>query len=209
MADASGLPVEILARFRDRFGSAHGMAGVPLSDSTPDARLVAHLRDGDLQALGVLYTRYGADVRRLALRLDPHRGPSAADDICQAVFLTFLDTLPRYTHQDRLRGWLLGITARRCRSVKRRWWSRLRIHALGGRQSAGVAAASANADTRLEARQAIAHAFAALPEAQREVLVLHHLEGLSIPEVAEALDISENAVSTRLYRARRAMEASR
>lgn len=187
-------------------------AAIPLhapaaSVGDPDADAVARLQAGDLDALGVLYARYGADVRRLALRLDPGRGPSAADDICQAVFLTFLDTLPRYQHQDRLRSWLLGITTRQCKARRQRWWSRLQLLDRWG--PAGVPKAQAPVDARMEARQAIEAALAALPAAQREVLVLHHLEGLSIPEVAEVLEVSENAVSTRLYRARRAMEAQR
>jgi len=176
---------------------------------SPDATLVARLRSGDVEALGVLYARYGADVRRLALRLDPNRDASSADDICQAVFLTFLDTIDRYQEQGTLRGWLMGITARHCRSATRRWWNRLRIHNRAGTSSAGVAMAGSSAEARLEARQTITAALRALPEPQREVLVLHHLEGLTVTEVAAALGISENAVSTRLYRARRAMEAAR
>jgi len=183
------------------------MGDVQPADSTPDAELVVRLRSGDLDALGVLYARYCADVRRLAMRLDHRRSEAAADDICQAVFLTFLDTLPRYREQHRLRAWLLGITSRHCRSHRRRWWSRFRLLERWG--PAGVAYAQAPVDARMEARQAIQAALASLPDAQREVLVLHHLEGLDIPEVACALEISENAVSTRLYRARRAMEALR
>lgn len=193
----------------DRSMDPRDMQGVCTTAPTTDAQLVALLRTGDLRALGTLYTRYGADVRRLALRLDPTADPATADDICQTVFLTFLDTLERYEHRDTLRGWLLGITARHCRSTTRRWWRRLRIRTHAGWSAAGVAPGPAAADTRLEAREAVARALAVLPAAQREVLVLHHLEGLSIPAVARILHISENAVSTRLYRARRAMEATR
>ena len=60
----------------------------------------------------------------------------------------------------------------------------------------------------MAAREAVVRALTGLPDAQREVLVLHVLEGMEIDEVALVLNISENAVSTRLYRARRAMEAS-
>lgn len=194
---------------RDRIATLRDMECVPISDPTSDALLVDRVRSGDLQALGVLYARHGADVRRLALRLAPLRGPEFADDICQAVFLTFLDTIDRYREQGQLRSWLFGITSRHCRSRQRRWWHRLGIHQRGGAGTAGVAPGQASVDVRMEARQAIAEALDALPDAQREVLVLHHLEELTIPEVAAALSISENAVSTRLYRARRAMEAAR
>lgn len=162
-----------------------------------------------MESLGVIYARYGADVRSVCLRLAPGQGPEFADDTCQAVFLTFLDTLDRYEERGKLRSWLFGITARRCRSARRQWWRRLSIHRRAGAASAGLAAPQPPASERLAAREAVVRALTRLPDAQREVLVLHVLEGLEITEVAVALDISENAVSTRLYRARRAMEASR
>ncbi len=185
------------------------MTDVCTAPTDSDAELVARLRAGRPDALGPLYIRYGADVRRLALRLDPAADPATADDICQSVFLLFLDTLPRYEERGRLRSWLFGITTRQCRARRRRWWNRFRIHRSSGAASAGVAVGSASIDRRLEARQAVEQALERLPDAQREVLVLHHLEGMSIQEIALALDISENAVSTRLYRARRTMEADR
>jgi RNA polymerase sigma factor (sigma-70 family) len=162
-----------------------------------------------MDALGVIYARYGADVRGVCLRLAPEQGPEFGDDTCHAVFLVFLDTLDRYEERGKLRSWLFGIAARRCRSTRRQWWRRLSIHRRAGAASAGLAAPSATTPERIAAREEVVHALKGLPDAQREVLVLHALEGMDIAEVALALNITENAVSTRLYRARRAMEASR
>ena len=196
-------------KWSDRSVQARDMTHVCTAPNPSDAELVDRLRAGRADALGPLYIRYGADIRRLVLRLDPTADASTADDICQTVFLTFLDTLSRYEERGRLRSWLFGITTRQCRARRRRWWNRFRIHRRAGTAAAGVAPAGASVEQRIEARQAIEQILERLPDAQREVLVLHHLEGMSIPEIAVAIDVSENAVSTRLYRARRAMEVAR
>lgn len=159
-----------------------------------------------MDALGMLYERHGAAVRSVCLRLAPEKGPEFADDTAQAVFLTFLDTLGRYEERGQLRSWLFGIAARHCRSARRRWWNRMRLHRESGAVSAGVAMPGPSAHARLSARQRVVQALQGLPDAQREVLVLHVLEGMAVSEVADALAISENSVSTRLYRARKAME---
>lgn len=199
----------IPARICDRSAVLAAWEDVHISPTEPDTVLVHRLRMGDMEALGVLYARYGGDVRSVCLRLAPDQGPEFADDTCQAVFLVFLDTLGRYEEQGKLRSWLFGITARRCRSARRQWWRRLSIHRRAGVASAGLAAPLPSAPERMAAREAVVRALTGLPDAQREVLVLHVLEGMEIDEVALVLNISENAVSTRLYRARRAMEASR
>jgi RNA polymerase sigma-70 factor (ECF subfamily) len=52
---------------------------------------------------------------------------------------------------------------------------------------------------------AVTDALAALPFAQRTVVVLHHFEGLSYAEVAEVTRSSIPAVRSHLYRARRTL----
>ena len=48
--------------------------------------------------------------------------------------------------------------------------------------------------------RAIAAAMAALPEEQREVVILKEYEGLTFPEIAQTLDLPLSTVKTRLYR---------
>jgi len=53
-----------------------------------------------------------------------------------------------------------------------------------------------------EVREAVAKALAELPDIYREVFVLRDMQHLDVAETAEALDIGESAVKTRLHRAR-------
>ena len=55
---------------------------------------------------------------------------------------------------------------------------------------------------------AVTDALAALPFAQRVVIVLHHFEGLSYAEVASVTDSTEPAFRSHLFRARRALGTS-
>jgi len=59
---------------------------------------------------------------------------------------------------------------------------------------------------RLQLRQLIEAAVADLPDAFRSVFVLREVEGLSVEETAEALDIAPATVKTRLLRARRKLQ---
>jgi RNA polymerase sigma-70 factor, ECF subfamily len=58
---------------------------------------------------------------------------------------------------------------------------------------------------RGEVADAVAAAVAALPEGQREVLVLAHYEQLSLAEIAEIVQLEVGAAKSRLQRARAAL----
>lgn len=178
-------------------------SATPLSN---DAALVDLLRGGDLQALGPLFLRYGGEVRSLLLRIEPTMRPEDADDICQEVFLTLPGTLGRYTERGRLRSWLFSIAVRKSRAWRRRRWVRTLLGQQHGIDAAGVAKRASRTEEQIDARKQIDAIMQKLPAAQREVLVLNVVEGLSTQETADVLGISVNAVSTRLHRARRAMK---
>ena len=181
----------------------------PVAPTPPDdALLVAGLRAGDLDALGPLYLRYGGEVRSLLLRIEPTMRPEDADDLCQDVFLTLPDTLSRYTERGRLRSWLFGIAVRKSKAWRRRRWVRVLLGQQHGIDAAGVAQQPDRTEERVDAVRQVDAIMRRLPAAQREVLVLQVVEGLSSQEVADILGISVNAVATRLHRARRAMKAS-
>lgn len=57
-------------------------------------------------------------------------------------------------------------------------------------------------------RAALDAALQALPERQRQAVVLRHIEGLSNPEIAEALEVSVEAVESLTSRGRRALAAA-
>ncbi len=174
--------------------------------SSSDAALMQRLASGDLDALGPLHQRYGRMVASLALRTEGSLTPEEADDICQEVFLTLASTAPRYREEGRLRSWICGITVRKVRGWRRKTWVRRALHREHGDATAGVSLYRGPSPVeQAAAREQVHQALAILPASQREVLVLHLIEGLSGAEVAHALGVSENAVWIRLHRARKAL----
>ena len=162
-----------------------------------------------MDALGFLYQRHGGAIRSIVLRADPDASESLADDICQETFLAFHEGLGRYEHRGKLRSWLYAIALRKLRASRRKRWWRRGLRRREGTRAAGVALQHDDLHGRVEAADQIRRLLLALPAAQREVLTLVALEGLPVSEAANVLEISENAASTRLYRARRALEAAR
>ena len=81
-----------------------GLALVELGDG----HLIHHLRDGELEALGVLYDRHGAVVFHTALALTQDR--SAAQDIVQDAFLQLLKSAAIVDPKRPLRPWLYRVT---------------------------------------------------------------------------------------------------
>jgi len=182
------------------------MVKPPARHEDPDANDVRLLQAGDLRALAPLYERHGGEVRSMLLRTSPGLGPEGADDLAQEVFLTFIDTLDRYEHQGKLRSWLYGIAVRKARSRRRSLWLRRALRLQHGVAASGTATAGDRTAQRVEASQRISAALDAMPQTQREVVVLRLIQGLSGEETARVLGISENAVGTRLHRARQALE---
>lgn len=175
-------------------------------DRFSDEALMERLATGDLDALAPLYDRYGRMVASLALRTESSLTPEQADDVCQEVFLTLSSTAPRYKEEGRLRSWICGITVRKVKAWRRKSWVRRALHRQHGDVSAGVSLYRGPSPVaQAEAREQVRIALDALPAGQREVVVLHLVEGLSGAEVASALGMSENAVWIRLHRARKTL----
>jgi len=139
-------------------------------------------------------------------------GPSdEIEDVVQLAFIEVHRSLARFEGRSKLSTWVyriaINVALQHLRRKKRRRW--LMLGAKG--DEAERSAASVNAEHRLEGRQLLEHVYRAadrLSEKKRTVWVLHELQGLSPPEVAEALEIPRNTVRSRLLAARREIRTS-
>jgi RNA polymerase sigma-70 factor (ECF subfamily) len=187
------------------------------TDSEETWNLLDAVRTGDPDALGRLLTRHHPYLERFVeLRLDTRlRGRFDPADVVQEAQLEAVRRLPRYLEQPRLpfRLWLRQLAHDRLLNLRR-------DHAGTARRSVdrevalpeGSAAAFASQLlaagsspsqhlTRQELARRVREALALLAEADREVLLLRHFEGLSNPEVAALLGLTAGAVSKRYGRA--------
>lgn len=157
---------------------------------------------------GELYARHFAEIYRyLAGRL----GPDVADDLAAD---TFLAAFGRRAAFDPARGtvrpWLYGIAtnlvAGHRRAESRRYAALARL---------GADPAVPDEEERIaervaawQARRSLAGALARLADADRDVLLLVALAGLSYAETGFALSIPEGTVASRLHRARRRLASA-
>ncbi|HSL65689.1 MAG TPA: RNA polymerase sigma factor, partial [Gaiellaceae bacterium] len=145
-----------------------------------------------------LYRRHVGDVYRYSLGL--LRNPADAEDVTQTTFLNAYRAYRRGERPESPRAWLTAIALNVCRQRFRTESRRVDEVAL---EESGVERALPDPETPTpeELRRALAH----LAFNQRAALVMRELEGRSYAEIAELLGLTNSAVETLLFRARRAL----
>jgi RNA polymerase sigma factor (sigma-70 family) len=165
----------------------------------PDADLVREALAGDRESLAELLRRHWDTAVFLAARV---LGSSdLACDAAQEAAIAAMTDLERLRTPDRFGAWFCGIAL----NVSRRWLRQLRAETPGlldrASEHPGPEEAAEAADLAARVRCAVA----ALPNGQRQAVMLFYLQGLSHREVAADLRISVGAVKARLHQARAAL----
>ena len=166
-----------------------------------DGYLVARAREGYLDAYEMLVQRHSAMAYRVALRLCGNHHD--AQDIAQEALIAAWEHLARFRADSSFSTWLYQIVTRRALNKVTRGRGADLVDLLE-EAADPIAGPAAQAERNLAAG-AVTDALAALPFAQRAVVVLHHFEGLSYAEVAEVTRSTVPAVRSHLYRARRTL----
>jgi len=159
--------------------------------------LVERARLGDAQAYEALVRGHYRAAYATALALTGT--PMDAEDVMQDAFIRALERLEE-CDPDRFGAWLLTIVRNRAHNVRDR--ERVRAaDSVDGMQIGGGDPAHRRAE-RLELRASLEAALAMLSPVQREIVLLHDLEGWKHREIAEALDMSEVMARQHLFKAR-------
>lgn len=172
----------------------------------PDAAWMSAAGRGEPRACAQLVDRHLGRVHRLAARLLDDA--SEAEDVAQELFLRLWQAAPNWRRGEaRVSTWIHTVTLNLCRDRLRRRRPQLRIdetveHLLPADESAQPEHCLQSDQREQQLRAAIQ----ALPERQREALLLFHFEGLDQAECAAALDVSVDALESLLARARRALK---
>jgi RNA polymerase sigma-70 factor (ECF subfamily) len=169
-----------------------------LSEQT---QLLALCRAGDEQALTQLLTAQRPKLFRLALSILDDA--AEADEATQEAWLAARRALPSFRGEAALSTWLYRITLNVCRSKLRKQRARQRLQqvlTVVFRWEAEVVHPE-EAAFQLEADRALWAAIRALPDTEREVIVLRYYHAHPIAEVAQILNVSERTVHNRLHAA--------
>jgi RNA polymerase sigma factor (sigma-70 family) len=148
-----------------------------------------------------LYERYASRLYGFCL----HRLGSReeAEDAVQTTFLNAFRGLSRGVVPESESAWLFKIAENVCASRHRAAFRRRRVEAPADLAAVEetVAAPPRAGDELIPLEDALAE----MPEAQRRALLLREWQGLSYREIAAELEVSQSAVETLIFRARRSL----
>jgi len=177
------------------------MPGEALTDEDIASRVAA----GELALFEVLMRRYNQRLYRIARGIV--KNDAEAEDVTQQAYVNAYANLRQFAGRARFSTWLTRIAVHEALS---------RVRRDGRRSAAGLTeppedtmdTARSNApDPERQAfvqelRTLLESEIDALPDSYREVFILREVEGLNTAETAECLELGEEAVKTRLHRAR-------
>lgn len=170
-------------------------------DKPTDRELVRQAREGDALAFGLLVRRYQRPAYAVALSVVGRH--EDAEDAAQEAFLVALERLDECRNPDRFGGWLLTIVRNRSKNLIRRESLRETDEVPPGARSKIPTPDRVTETTEL--RELLEEAMRSLPEVQREIVMLHDLEGWKHREIAERLDLPPGTVRSHLHFARKAL----
>src|SRR5688572_2673148 len=131
------------------------------------------------------------------------RSPEEAEDAVQATYLSACRHLMRGFEPDTAQAWLLKVAENECISRQRSRSRRARLES--GHDVEMIEETIAAPERAPDELFGIEDALATLPEQQRRAILLREWQGLSYREVAAELDLSQSAVETLIFRARRSL----
>lgn len=169
--------------------------------SASDAYLVRKAQAGDSQAFGVLVGRYMRAAYAVSLSVTGRHDD--AEDAAQEAFMVALARLEDCRDPDRFAGWLMTIVRNRARNLVRR--EVLRDTDVVPETAAARGRTPEKEAEHTELRERLVAALGRLPEIQREIVLLHDLEGWRHREIAEHLGIPSGTVRSHLHFARKSL----
>ena len=173
---------------------------------------VRRAQTGDLAAFEKLFEQYQRGVYNVIYQMV--RSDSDAADLTQDVFVRAWKALPRLESPEAFSSWIYRIA----QNLGRNWIrdnTRVRVESLdqpfgedaegAGREVADLSADPADATQTRAMQEVVQKAIQTLSPDHRMVVTLHHLEGLSVEDIAQIMECSVGTVKSRLSRARDAL----
>jgi RNA polymerase sigma-70 factor (ECF subfamily) len=174
-----------------------------------DRELVRRAQGEDKEAFEELIRRHQHRVFAVAGGILRRR--EDVEDIAQQVFVKAYFSLKRFDQRAAFSTWLYKITVNECWDLLRKKKVRPLVYEsdLSEEQARQVITSAEKVNPgpdiseKIEARENVQKLLEGLDERDRLMLILKEVEGYSIEEIAEVLNLNGNTVKVRLFRARR------
>jgi RNA polymerase sigma-70 factor (ECF subfamily) len=161
-----------------------------------DDELMRKAADGDAVAFDQIVVRHQHRLQRYVSRM-LGGDSSRAGDVAVGTFLRLWEVRSTYQPCGKLEAWLLRTATRRCLDLLDQ---ESRITQIDSDRPDPIPCPSSQLESSALG-QAVKEAIAALPEAQRAVLILSVYEDLTYEQISEALDIPVGTVASRRHHA--------
>ena len=166
------------------------------------------LRSGDRDEFARLVDAYSGPIYRLGLRMLGRE--QDAEDVLQNTFVKILQHIKGFEERSSLSTWIYRIASNEALMMLRKMRPEVNLDEQGDNddedfmpvQFVDWGALPGEILESKEAKNYLEKAIKDLPEPMRVVFILRDIEGLSIKETSEALNLTETNVKTRLLRAR-------
>jgi len=167
----------------------------------PDAEVVKRIRGGERPLFEILMRRHNQRLYRAARAVvkDEHE----VEDVLQQAYVNAFTHLDQFEERSQFSTWLMRITLNEAFSRRRKLQQADREEKEGVMET--VMSPQPDPEHQAYARElhrVLEDAVDALPETYRTVFMLRDIEGLSTSETGEGLGLGDEAVKTRLHRAR-------
>jgi RNA polymerase sigma-70 factor (ECF subfamily) len=188
------------------------------SDVGSDAQLARELLEGAAGGFERFVDTYHARLFQYAYSMCGHR--EDAEEVAQETLMKVFESLDQLREPERLKAWVFRIAKNACLMKRRKSvfappaelsLDEMRPSKDGATAHIEIADWSALPEdlaSHAELRRALGRAVQALPDLYRMVFLLRDVEGLTTPEAADVLGLSEDTVKQRLHRARLALRKS-
>lgn len=173
-------------------------------DAIGDADLLRFFRRGDQGALDVLMERHRDALFRFCYHLTGNR--EDAEDVCQETLARAMTRVASLQSDSAFRSWLFSIARNLSIDTHRR---KKRTVTMPDDEAMPIQLYTEEPQDRVEVEeehQTVVEAMNKLAQSHQRVLVLREVEGMSYAAIAEQLDVSQSAVETLLFRARRRLK---
>jgi RNA polymerase sigma-70 factor (ECF subfamily) len=180
-----------------------------LSLDIPVADWVRRAQEGDVRAFEQLFQQYHRGIYNTVFQMT-HNDADAAD-LTQEVFVRAYRALPRLQTPEAFTSWLYRIAV----NLSRNWLrdrGRVRVESLelpgeegeegSTREIADPSGDPAALAQTKDMQERVQKAIAGLSPDHRQVVTLHHMEGMPVEEIAQVIGCSIGTVKSRLSRAR-------
>lgn len=186
-----------------------GVTTLPNLANLPDEEIVSRVLAGDTALFEIIMRRHNQLLYRVTQGI--LRNDSEAEDVMQEAYVRAYEHLGQFAGRAPFRTWLTRIAVHEALARAQRG---KRFAAPGPAEASGgdvmdlfvsPGRSPEQQASDSELRILLERAIAELPDLYRCVFILRDVEQMSIVDVANALDLSENVVKIRLHRARRAL----